>query len=88
MTGTRPGFLDATTTTTVTATAAVWAPTTVYDTGDFVSYQGAFWKPLWYTRNEAPGSKKKNGAWQEWSTTDDGNAVWTPTRVFEAGDQA
>ncbi|HEX4686936.1 MAG TPA: lamin tail domain-containing protein [Nocardioides sp.] len=87
VTGSKPGFADATTTATLTITAAVWGSTNVYDTGDFVSYQGTFWKALWYTRNEAPGSKK-NGAWQEWVTADDGNAVWTATRVFDAGDEA
>src|SRR5262249_6723318 len=87
VTGTKVGFTDVTTTAQVTITAPAWASTTAYAADDLVSYQGKVWKALWYTRNEAPGSKK-NGAWQEWATADDGNAVWTDTRVFNAGDKA
>jgi chitodextrinase len=87
VTGSKPGFTDATTSASITVGATAWGSSTAYDTGDFVSYQGTFWKALWWTRNEAPGSKK-NGAWQEWATADDGNAVWTATRVFNTGDKA
>jgi hypothetical protein len=87
VTGSKPGFADSTTTASVTLTAPAWGASKVYNADDFVSYQGKFWKALWYTSNEAPGSKK-NGAWQEWATADDGNAVWTASRVFNSGDKA
>jgi hypothetical protein len=70
-----------------TLDVAAWSPTTVYGEGDYVAFQGKVWKALWYSKNDTPGGKK-NGPWQEWASADDGNAVWTPTRVFEAGDKA
>jgi hypothetical protein len=70
-----------------TLDVAAWSPTAVYGAGDYVAYQGKVWKALWYAHQDAPGTKK-NGPWQEWATAEDGNAVWTPTRVFDAGDKA
>ncbi|ETK32884.1 LamG-like jellyroll fold domain-containing protein [Microbispora sp. ATCC PTA-5024] len=63
-----------------------WAATTVYNTGDQVSYHGSVWRTLWWTQNQTPGDPY--GPWQQMVTTADGTAVWTPSRVFVAGDRA
>lgn len=34
---------------------AAWTPTTVYNAGDRVSYQGHVYEARWYTRNQPPG---------------------------------
>ncbi|BDZ41429.1 hypothetical protein GCM10025865_07280 [Paraoerskovia sediminicola] len=36
--------------------SAAWSTTTVYDTGDVVSFDGAYWTARWWTRNQQPGS--------------------------------
>ncbi|MBD3139860.1 LamG-like jellyroll fold domain-containing protein [Microbispora bryophytorum] len=63
-----------------------WAATTVYDTGDQVSYHGSVWHASWWTKNQTPGDPY--GPWQEFVTTADGTAVWTPSRIFDSGDRA
>jgi 5'-nucleotidase len=68
-----------------TPTVPAWSPAKVYNTGDRVSYQGKIWEALWYSKNDAPDSRKV-GAWQEIATAADGTAIWTTTRVFNAGD--
>lgn len=70
----------------VVPAVSAWDATAVYDDGDWVTYEGSFWKALWWNKNQAPG--KPNGAWQEISTADDGMAIWTPSRIFESGDIA
>ena len=42
---------------------APWTPTTVYDTGDRVSYQGSSYQAEWYTRDQTPVTA--NGAWKK-----------------------
>jgi len=64
---------------------AIWTATRIFDTGDVVVYDGKTFEALWYTRGEEPGSKK-NGAWAEVATAPDGTAIWTATRIFNAGD--
>ncbi|WP_374009105.1 polysaccharide lyase family 8 super-sandwich domain-containing protein [Leifsonia sp. LS-T14] len=74
--------------TTVTVTVvlpAAWSKTPTYKTGDVVSYRGAVYKAGWSTKGEQPGLSN-TGAWQELAMTEDGTAVWTPSRVFAAGD--
>ena len=88
MTGTRPGFTTVTTTAAVVILHAAWSSTTLYNTGDEVLYNGRVWRALWYSRGDVPGDGKKNSPWQEWATGEDGNAIWTATRVFNAGDKA
>jgi arabinogalactan endo-1,4-beta-galactosidase len=39
----------------------------------------------WWTRGQEPGASD-HGPWQEVATTDDGTALWTPSRIFVAGD--
>jgi 5'-nucleotidase len=70
----------------VTPTAPAWSASTVYNTGDTVSYQGGNWRALWWTQNQTPGDP--NGPWQQIATGADGVAIWTPSRVFSAGDVA
>ncbi|MCX4750494.1 InlB B-repeat-containing protein [Kitasatospora sp. NBC_01287] len=41
---------------------AAWTPTTVYDSGAQVTYQGGTYQARWYTRNQAPGTA--NGPWK------------------------
>ncbi|GAA1381796.1 hypothetical protein GCM10009661_58980 [Catellatospora chokoriensis] len=42
---------------------AAWTPTTVYDAGDRVSYQGHVYEAKWYTRNQAPATGS-NSPWK------------------------
>jgi 5'-nucleotidase len=49
-----------------------------------VYYQGSTWKALWWTQNQTPGDPY--GPWQQILTAADGTAIWTPSRVFTAGD--
>ena len=62
-----------------------WARNKVYTSGDAVSFNGRVFKALWYTSGETPGSSNY-GAWAEIATATDGTAIWTPSRVFTAGD--
>jgi hypothetical protein len=62
-----------------------WDASTVYDTGDRVSHEGAVFEATWWTRDQEPGSSPW-GSWQEIASTDDGTAVWTESRIFVAGD--
>lgn len=41
---------------------AAWTPSTVYKSGDRVTYQGHVYEAKWYTRNQAPGAP--NGPWK------------------------
>ncbi|MET3566969.1 chondroitin AC lyase [Leifsonia sp. 563] len=76
----------ASTTLTVTVVLpAAWSKTTSYKTGDIVSYKGSVYKAGWSTKGEQPGLSN-TGAWQELAMTESGAAVWTPSRVFAAGD--
>jgi len=63
-----------------------WKATSVYNTGNQVSYQGSTWQALWWTQNQAPGDP--NGPWQQIIGNPDGTAAWTASRVFNAGDEA
>lgn len=67
-----------------TPTAPAWNPSTVYNTGDTVTYQGSTWQALWWTQAQTPGDP--NGPWEQISTAADGTAIWTPSRIFNAGD--
>lgn len=51
-----------------------------------MSYKGSVWRASWWTKNQAPGDPY--GPWQEIVSTSDGTAVWTPSRIFVAGDRA
>jgi len=42
---------------------APWTPTTVYHSGDQVTYQGGTYRAQWYTRNQAPGAS--GGPWKK-----------------------
>ncbi len=63
-----------------------WAASTIYHTGDQVTYQGTVWLNSWYSRNQIPGNPY--GAWQQIVSTADGTPVWTPSRIFLTGDRA
>lgn len=41
---------------------AAWTPTTVYDTGDRVTYQSNVYEAKWYNRNQPPGDR--NSPWK------------------------
>ena len=45
------------------ACSDAWTATTIYNTGDKVTYQGATYQAKWYTRNQTPGDTK--GPWQK-----------------------
>ncbi|PRZ08687.1 chitodextrinase [Isoptericola sp. CG 20/1183] len=62
-----------------------WDATAVYDAGDRVTHEGAVFEATWWTRNQEPGTSPW-GSWQEVAETSDGTAVWTPSRIFVAGD--
>lgn len=70
---------------TTVALPAAWSSTAVYHAGDTVSYNGKVYRAAWYTSGEKPGTSA-TGAWQEIATTADGVAVWTSSRIFNAGD--
>lgn len=65
----------------------VWTPSRIFNAGDVVAYQGNMFRALWYTRNQAPGDPK--GPWEQVAppSPDGGPAAWTPTTVYNAGDQ-
>lgn len=76
----------ATATRTYTVLAApAWAASTVYNTGNQVTYNGSLWTASWWTQNQKPGDP--NGPWQEITTAPDGTAVWTASRIFNTGDR-
>ncbi|AYG04972.1 ExeM/NucH family extracellular endonuclease [Gryllotalpicola protaetiae] len=61
-----------------------WSAKSVYNTGDYVFYNGSTWLAQWWTQNQKPGDP--NGPWEQIATTQDGTAVWTASRVFNTGD--
>ncbi|WP_402461516.1 family 43 glycosylhydrolase, partial [Isoptericola aurantiacus] len=63
----------------------VWDASTVYTAGDRVSFEGAVFEATWWTRGDEPGASPYS-SWQEIAETSDGVAVWTPSRIFTAGD--
>jgi predicted extracellular nuclease len=67
-----------------TPVAPAWSSSTVYSTGDTVTYQGATWQALWWTQNQQPGDP--NGPWEQMATAADGTELWTPSRVFNGGE--
>ncbi|WP_456844445.1 lamin tail domain-containing protein [Cellulomonas sp. P5_C6] len=64
---------------------AAWVASTVYTSGDTVSYAGKVFRAQWWTSGEVPGSTAY-GSWEELATAADGTAIWTPSRVFTTGD--
>lgn len=63
---------------------AAWNATTAYQTGAQVGYQGKEYVAAWYSKGQTPGADP-NSAWEETTLTEDGTAVWTPSRIFDAG---
>jgi endo-1,4-beta-xylanase len=63
---------------------SAWNAATTYHTGDWSTYQGAFWRALWWNANQVPGGP--TGAWEQIATADDGTAIWTASRIFVKGD--
>ncbi len=61
-----------------------WSSTTVYSTGDKVTYNGKVYLASYWTQNQTPGDP--NGPWQEIATGPDGVAIWTASRIFTNGD--
>ncbi|MEV0715410.1 carbohydrate-binding protein [Asanoa sp. NPDC050611] len=61
-----------------------WNASTAYSTGQRVTYQGKVFVASWYAKNEKPGSNP-TGAWQELAVTEEGAAIWTPSRIFDGG---
>jgi chitodextrinase len=61
-----------------------WASTTVYNTGDVVTYNSGVYLASYWTQNQAPGDP--TGPWQQIVTGPDGVAVWTASRIFTNGD--
>lgn len=61
-----------------------WSPTTQYQAGAKVSFDGKPYLASWVTRGKQPGDPR--GPWQELAMTEEGVAIWTPSRIFEAGD--
>lgn len=44
------------------------------------------WRAAWWAQGEAPG--RPRGDWEEIAEAADGGAVWTPSRIFTAGEVA
>jgi hypothetical protein len=61
-----------------------WSSSTVYNTGDKVTYLGKVYIASWWTQNQAPGDPY--GPWQELAMTEDGTTIWTASRIFDTGD--
>jgi len=57
----------------------------VYNTSDRVWYQGAIYEASWRTQNQVPGATPWS-SWQQIAETEAGVAIWTPSRIFNAGD--
>ena len=65
---------------------AVWTASRTFNSGDLAVYGGTIFKAGWYTRDDTPGSV--TGPWQEQAPPGpNGIAPWTPTTVYNAGDQ-
>lgn len=66
-----------------------WNRTTVYQTGDRVTYQGRVYEAKWWTRNEKPGASPW-GAWGEVGTpvvTSQGTFLtWTNSWTYTGGE--
>ncbi|WP_278235715.1 DUF5695 domain-containing protein [Isoptericola sp. AK164] len=62
-----------------------WDAEVVYRAGDRVVLDGAVFEATWWTQDEEPGASA-HGSWQEIAETADGDAVWTPSRIFHADD--
>ncbi|WP_402461518.1 alpha-L-arabinofuranosidase C-terminal domain-containing protein [Isoptericola aurantiacus] len=63
----------------------VWDASTVYTAGDRVTFEGSVFEATWWTRGDEPGASPYS-SWQEIAETAEGVAVWTPSRIFTAGD--
>ncbi|WP_402372252.1 family 43 glycosylhydrolase [Isoptericola rhizosphaerae] len=63
----------------------VWDAESVYTAGDRVSFEGSVFEATWWTGGDEPGANVY-GSWQEIAETSEGVAVWTPSRIFTAGD--
>lgn len=65
-----------------------WAATTVYNTGDRVSYQNHVYVAQWYTRDQRPGDP--NGAWTELGelvpAAGEGVRTWTASWIYNGGE--
>lgn len=66
---------------------AAWVSSQVYNAGDLVSYAGKVFLAQWWTSGEVPGVNVY-GSWEEMAAAADGTAIWTPSRVFTAGEVA
>ena len=65
---------------------AVWTASRVFNAGDVVVHNGLTFKAGWYTQNDTPGSV--TGPWQQQAAPGpNGIAPWTPTTVYNSGDQ-
>ncbi|MDT3442954.1 MULTISPECIES: ExeM/NucH family extracellular endonuclease [unclassified Pseudofrankia] len=67
-----------------TPAAPTWNASTIYNTGNLVTYNGSTWRALWWTQNQKPGDPY--GPWEQIATAPDGTALWTPSRIFTSGD--
>ncbi len=70
---------------TLEAALPAWSAEDTYTAGDRVSHEGSVYEAAWWTRNQEPGASVY-GPWQEIARTPDGTAIWTPSRIFLAGD--
>jgi chitodextrinase len=65
---------------------AVWTASRIFNGGDIAVDDGVTYKALYYTRDQTPGDP--NGPWEEIAPAGpNGTAPWTPTTVYEAGDE-
>ncbi len=62
-----------------------WNQDRTYTTGEQVTHRSSLYLAGWWTRGDEPGTST-TGAWQEIVEDASGRAVWTPSRVFTAGD--
>lgn len=62
-----------------------WSVAADYDTGALVRHGGHLWRATWWAGHQEPG--QLDGPWGEIAFSPDGSVVWTPTRVFNGGDE-
>lgn len=64
-----------------------WNPSTIYNTGDMVTYDGKVWMAQWYTQGQVPGSAEAYGVWKlQTSQTPGTYPTWNAFTVYNTGD--
>lgn len=67
--------------------APTWDAGAIYDAGDEVVYDDDHYVAAWWTQGATPG-EDPNGAWQHIIESQEGDSVWSPSRIFLTGEEA